>query len=177
MSNDFYKKPSFIASGVIILSALFMSLFKITDSGSETASVSCIETVTKGVSLSYAKDMKPAEIKNAQENFWLGMNKQVGIGAIDMLSIFLPLLAGVLMFVAWKGTNGTIKNEYIKPIKISLLAIAGFLTLRYLLKIGITVPGSVSFGPGIGLWLILLASIFIFFEDKIMAAVNANMKK
>ncbi len=160
---------------MIILSCLFLSLFKIT-AGSESYSVSSLQTVTKGVSFSNSGDWKPERVAKMAERTWKGFN-EVGIGALDMLSFLLPLLAGVLMFVAWKGTNGTIKNEYIKPIKISLLAIAGFLTLRYLLKIGITVPGAISFGPGIGLWLILLASIFIFFEDKIMAAVNANMKK
>jgi hypothetical protein len=129
------------------------------------------------VSFSESGDWTPERIAKRSESFWKELNNNVGIGAFDMLTFLLPLLGGVLMFVDWKGTNNIIKNEYIKPIKMSLLALSGVFILRYLLKIGISVPGIVSFGPGLGLWLILLASIFIFFEDKIMEMVKSNMKK
>jgi hypothetical protein len=167
MNSDFYKKPSFIAGAVIVLASLFLSLFKY-DFFKGHVSVSVLQTITKGVSYSESAD----DISKFAESQWKGLGV-AGIGFLDVLSILLPILAGILMFVAWKGTNDVIKESFIKPIKIALVALSSFLLLRYLLKLGLTIQGD-SFGPGLGLWLTVLASLFILFEDKVMEMINSK---
>jgi hypothetical protein len=175
MSNDFYKKPSFIASGVIILSCLFLSLFKVAFF-SNTVSVSSFQTITKGASFSESRAGLSAEQSARRaEGFWKGA-EAAGIGIIDNLSILMVVFAGAIMFAAWKGNNGILNEQNIRIAKISLLVLSAFFVVRYAIGLGITGGGDVV-SVGTGLWLTLLASIFIFFEDKIMAAVNANMKK
>jgi hypothetical protein len=171
MNSDFYKKPSFIAGAVIVLASLFLSLFKYSLPNDETVSVSALQTLTKGIS--YTKsDLKADQLKSIAEGQWKVMST-AGIGFLDVLSMLLPILAGILMFVAWKGTNDVIKDSYIKPIKIALVALSSFLVVRYLMKLGLDITID-SFGPGLGLWLTVLASLFILFEDKVMEMINSK---
>ena len=174
MSNDFYKKPSFIASGIIVLSCLFLSLFKVTFFRS-TVSVSSFQTITKGASFSGDDSVSPERAAKKAEYFWK-QAETAGFGIIDNLSILMFVLAGALMFAAWKGNNGILNEQNIRIAKISLLVLSVFFVVRYGIGLGIT-GGGEAVSIGTGLWFTLLASIFIFFEDKIMAAVNANMKK
>lgn len=150
MNNEFFKKPAFIASCAILLSFIALSY--------SVSSVSAGGIM--GLSVSFTG------IKIAGE-----------FEGIDILLWLIPLAAGFLIFAMAKPEHNLASANNVKIVKIVLLSASAFFWVRYMFLIG----GSQEAGPikvdvnnsaGVGMWLTLIAAIFVQFEEQIMAMVN-----
>lgn len=169
LTTEFYKKPSFIALVIMLIGLLILPFFEISE-GKRSFSASSFQCLVEGGDIS--GDMKPERKAEAVNRFWEYMDKgNSGLGFLEKASSILILLCLYLIYIGWKGTNETtiFKAAYIKPIKMALLVICCFYFLRYSIGIGLDARIKEHISPSLGLWASLLASIFIQFEDKIMA--------
>ena len=169
-SIAFYKKPAWIASVLILFCSLFIGQFTI-EFGKIAFSASPAQALLGSGSLSGddVKDMESDQKKEFIKRFW--ESEDTGFGVVDKLSSLLLLLSAFLIYTGWKGTNDNtiFKAAYVKPIQISILVICAIFFARYMFGLGLDENVAEKVSPGGGLWVSLLASIFILFEDKIMA--------
>mgnify|MGYP006116457823 CR=1 FL=1 len=172
MDTAFLKKPTFIATAVIAL-AFFLSFITV-ESPQMSVSASGFQLLTNGASLSSDKGDIPENIRTITV---AGMYSGVsGIGIIDKVSVLLFIASGLLMFGAFKESKNEaffLDADKIKYIKYGMIGICVLLVVRYAGGIGILGEPS----AGIGLWISLLASIFLGFEHQIMEKVNSSMNK
>ncbi|MDA9299225.1 hypothetical protein N9P79_02550 [Crocinitomicaceae bacterium] len=172
MSTDFYKTPSFIGAAVIVFS-FFLSFVSVGNSDSLKLSVSGMQLTINSGSISGDKVKRMKERDNWSERKAKILEKVYdsddSFGVLDKLSVLLILGAGLIIFGAYKASKGEsffLDGDKLKYLKYGLVAIAAFLFLRYNFEIGINLNEQAKIG--IGLWLCLLASIFLVFEPMIM---------
>jgi len=79
------------------------------------------------------------------------------------LLLLIPIAAGNLIYASWKGTD-----QFVQISKIVMLATSAFFVARY----GFLMEYSKLSFVGIGLWITLLASVFVMFEKQVMDMIN-----
>lgn len=174
-ATPFYKKPSFIALAIILFSLLILPFIQLKD-GRMTFTASSVQCLFEGGDISGVDGKYRAK---AVEQFWAFTDKSdSGIGAPEKISVILILISVFLLYIEWKGTNDEtiFKSSYVKPAKIALLSVCLFYLLRYLAGLGIDGKFSEYVSPGFGLWICVLAAIFIQFEEKIMSQFKSAPK-
>jgi len=86
-------------------------------------------------------------------------------GGIDVLLWLVPASAVYLIYAGYKGTD-----QFVDIAKWVLFVVAAFFWLRY----AFLMDGSSLKYVGFGMWLTLIASIYVRFESFIMAKINQN---
>ncbi len=90
------------------------------------------------------------------------------LGFIDKVSFLIFVFSSLLIFAMYKDFKGEshfLSEQNIKYLKYGLLSISSFLFCRYIFEIGVDFKSSGS--VGMGLWLTLISSIFILFDEAI----------
>ncbi len=86
-------------------------------------------------------------------------------GDLDILLWLLPVASVYLIYAAYKETD-----QWVSIAKWVLLVVAAFFWLRY----AFLMEGTQLKFVGFGMWLALLAAIFVRFEVQIMSKINAG---
>jgi len=188
--NDFWKRPSFIAAIIIVISYFILPYYQI-NSPKDTKKKNKFSISFNGMQLLTGKatfdgkryeDMKKSKKRELAESFYLkGREKDSKcedcksfFGLADKLNILLLVGSALLLFGAFKAANGEegpLDDNKIRWTKIIMLILAGFLWTRYTFSLETSTLGR----PGFGIHLTLLACVFIMFEDYIMAKVNEKV--
>ncbi len=82
---------------------------------------------------------------------------------IDILLWLIPVAGVYLIYAAYKGTS-----QFVEVAKWVLFVVAAFFWLRY----AFLMDGAKIKYVGFGMWLTLLAAIFVRFESFIMTKIN-----
>lgn len=148
MNKDFWKRPSFIASAVALFCFLVLDYMVVKVKGFGSGG---------GVT---------------------GFNIAKAFDGIDILLWLIPLLNVYMIWAAFNPTNPVAKAGNMNIAKIAFLIVAGFFWVRYMFLIGESAYGyGVKSSAGIGMWITLLAAVFIMFEGPIMKQVNQMSQK
>lgn len=92
---------------------------------------------------------------------------------IDILLWLIPLLNAFMIWAAFNPTHNLAKASNIRIAGIVFLIVAAFFWARYGFLMEFTKLSYVGFG----LWITLLAAIFIMFEGPIMKQINQMSQK
>jgi hypothetical protein len=152
MNKDFWKRPSFIASVVTLFCWLLLSYLQMRVGGYGGGGAS-------GLDIATAK----------------GTGFGSPIGGIDYLLWLIPALNVFLIWASFNPNNPIAKPGNLGIARIAFLVVAAFFWVRYMFLID--GGGIVKVSAGIGLWITLLAAVFLQFEGPIMKKVNEMANK
>jgi len=142
MNNEFFKKPGFIAVSLILI--CFLAL----DYAVVSIQMFGISESDGASGIRIAKDFD----------------------GIDILLWLIPIAVGFLEFVMIQPDHKLATAQNIKIAKIGLLVTVAFFWVRYMFLM--EGPFGADVSAGIGMWISLIAAVFVQFEDQVMAMIN-----
>jgi hypothetical protein len=151
MNKDFWKRPSFIASVVTLFCWLLLSYLHVSYGGFGGGGASGLDIATAG-----------------------NEARMLDLGPLDYLLWLIPVINVYLIWASFNPNNPIAKASNLGIARIAFLVVAAFFWARYMFMIDL---GPIKASAGIGLWITLLAAVFLQFEGPIMKKVNEMANK